>query len=287
MQAHVHSFFDAPTSTFSHVVHAGPGTPCAIIDPVLGYEPKSGRTDTRAADAILDYIRQQRLAVHWLLENHVHADHLSAAAYLRAQAGGWIAASEAVRQVRKVFLGLYNLPESYCQAHAQFDHLFRPDEAFAIGELQARALHVPGHTPADLAFRVGDDVVFVGDTLFAPDVGTARCDFPGGSALQLFRSIRRLLDLPGDTRLFMCHDYPPAERAPRAVCTVAEQRATNIHARDGVDETDFIVMRGQRDAQLELPALLLPSIQVNIRAGLLPEPESNGVRYLKVPLDGL
>jgi len=287
MQAHVHSFFDAPTSTFSHVVHAGPGTPCAIIDPVLGYEPKSGRTDTRAADAILGYVQHQRLAVHWLLETHVHADHLSAAAYLRAQAGGRIAASEAVQQVRKVFLGLYNLPESYCQAHVQFDHLFRADEAFAIGELQARALHVPGHTPADLAFRVGDDVVFVGDTLFAPDVGTARCDFPGGSAVQLFRSIRRLLDLPGDTRLFLCHDYPPSERAPCALCTVAEQRAANIHVRDGVGEADFIVMRSQRDAQLELPALLLPSIQVNIRAGLLPEPESNGLRYLKVPLDGL
>lgn len=253
MQAHVHSFFDAPTSTFSHVVHAGPGTPCAIIDPVLGYESKSGLAPPMRSSVTYSTCASPCTGC-W---KPTCMPTTSPPPPICAQAGGRIAASEAVQHVRKVFLGLYNLPENYCQAHVQFDHLFRADEAFAIGELQARALHVPGHTPADLAFRVGDDVVFVGDTLFAPEVGTARCDFPGGSAVQLFRSIRRLLDLPEDTRLFLCHDYPPSERAPCALCTVAEQRAANIHMRDGGGEADFIVMRSQRDAQLELPALLL------------------------------
>ncbi|WP_271411245.1 MBL fold metallo-hydrolase [Pseudomonas sp. Q1-7] len=287
MPPHVESFFDEPTSTFSHVVHGGPGTPCAIIDSVLGYDPKSGRTDTRAADAILDYVLQQGLSVQWLLETHAHADHLSGAAYLRERLGGRIGASEAIRQVQQVFRGIYNLPADYCAAHGQFDHLFQADEAFAIGELRARALHVPGHTPADLAFQVEEVLVFVGDTLFPPDVGTARCDFPGGSASQLYNSARRLLALPGETRLFMCHDYPPPGRQPIAECTVAEQRATNLHVRDGVGEGDFVAMRRQRDAQLDMPNLLLPSIQVNIRAGVLPEPEGNGVRYMKMPIDGL
>lgn len=287
MQPHVESFFDAQTSTFSHVVHAGPGTPCAIIDSVLGYDPKSGRTNTQAADGILAYVQQQRLVVHWLLETHAHADHLSAAAYLRQRLGGRIGASEAIRNVQKVFWGIYNLPADYCAEHGQFDHLFQADETFAIGELRARALHVPGHTPADLAFQIEERLVFVGDTLFPPDVGTARCDFPGGSAAQLYCSIRRLLALPGETRLFMCHDYPPSGRKPIAECSVAEQRAANIHMHDGVGEGDFVAMRSQRDAQLDMPNLLLPSIQVNIRAGVLPEPEDNGVRYLKMPLDVL
>lgn len=287
MQPHVESFFDAQTATFSHVVHGGQGTPCAIIDSVLGYDPKSGRTDTRAADAVGDYVRRQRLTVQWLLETHIHADHLSAAAYLRERLGGRIGASSAIRQVQQVFRGIYNLPVEYCVEHGQFDHLFQADEAFAIGELRARALHVPGHTPADLAFQIEERLVFVGDTLFPPDVGTARCDFPGGCAAQLYRSIRRLLALPGETRLFMCHDYPPGARQPIAECTVAQQRAANIHMHDGVGEGDFVAMRSQRDAQLDMPNLLLPSIQVNIRAGVLPEPEGNGVRYLKVPLDVL
>lgn len=287
MQPRVKTFFDAPTSTFSHVLHAGPGTACAIVDSVLGYDPRSGRTDTRDADAIVDYVRSQRLEVQWLLETHVHADHLSAAAYLRGLLGGKIAASAAIRQVQKVFQGIYNLADGYCSEPGQFDHLFQPDENFRIGELRARALHVPGHTPADTAYRIEEGLVFVGDTLFPPDVGTARCDFPGGSAAQLYRSIRRLLALPGDTRLFMCHDYPPAGRKPQAACTVAEQRAANLHVRDGIGELDFIALRSQRDATLEMPNLLLPSIQVNIRAGVLPEPEANGRRYLKIPLDAL
>lgn len=287
MQPRVKTFFDAPTSTFSHVLHAGPGTACAIVDSVLGYDPKSGRIDTRGADAIVDYVRSQRLEVQWLLETHVHADHLSAAAYLRGLLGGKIAASAAICQVQKVFLGIYNLADGYCVEPGQFDHLFQPDEDFRIGELRARALHVPGHTPADTAYRIEEGLVFVGDTLFPPDVGTARCDFPGGSAAQLYRSIRRLLALPGDTRLFMCHDYPPAGREPQAACTVAEQRAANLHVRDGIGELDFIALRSRRDATLEMPNLLLPSIQVNIRAGVLPEPEANGRRYLKIPLDAL
>lgn len=287
MQPRVKTFFDAPTSTFSHVLHAGPGTACAIVDSVLGYDLKSGRTDTLGADAIVDYVRSQRLEVQWLLETHVHADHLSAAAYLRGLLGGKIAASAAIRQVQKVFQGIYNLADGYCVEPGQFDHLFRPDEDFRIGELRARALHVPGHTPADTAYRIEEGLVFVGDTLFPPDVGTARCDFPGGSAAQLYRSIRRLLALPGDTRLFMCHDYPPAGREPQAACTVAEQCAANLHVRDGIGELDFIALRSQRDATLEMPNLLLPSIQVNIRAGVLPEPEANGRRYLKIPLDAL
>lgn len=287
MQPRVKTFYDAPTSTFSHVLHAGPGTACAIVDSVLGYDPKSGRTDTRGADAIVDYVRSQRLEVQWLLETHVHADHLSAAAYLRGLLGGKIAASAAIRQVQKVFRGIYNLADGYCVEPGQFDHLFRPDEDFRIGELRARALHVPGHTPADTAYRIEEGLVFVGDTLFPPDVGTARCDFPGGSAAQLYRSIRRLLALPGDTRLFMCHDYPPAGREPQAECTVAEQRAANLHVRDGIGELDFIALRSRRDATLDMPNLLLPSIQVNIRAGVLPEPEANGRRYLKIPLDAL
>jgi len=287
MQPRVKTFYDAPTSTFSHVLHAGPGTACAIVDSVLGYDPKSGRTDTLGADAIVDYVRSQRLEVQWLLETHVHADHLSAAAYLRGLLGGKIAASAAIRQVQKVFQGIYNLADGYCVEPGQFDHLFQPDEDFRIGELRARALHVPGHTPADTAYRIEEGLVFVGDTLFPPDVGTARCDFPGGSAAQLYRSIRRLLALPGDTRLFMCHDYPPAGREPQAACTVAEQRAANLHVRDGIGELDFIALRSQRDATLEMPNLLLPSIQVNIRAGVLPEPEANGRRYLKIPLDAL
>ena len=270
----------------TYVVHAGPGTPCAVIDSVLDYDPKSGRTRTLSADRVAAFIEAHGLRVEWLLETHAHADHLSAAPYLRSRFGGRIAIGERIRVVQGVFKPIFNLEPSFQLDGSQFDHLFAPDEIFHIGELEAKALAVPGHTPADMAYQVGD-AVFVGDTLFMPDVGTARCDFPGGDAGTLYRSIRRLLDLPTDTRLYMCHDYPPAGREATCHTTVAEQRRANIHVRDGVTQDDFVQMRTKRDATLGMPTLMLPSIQVNIRAGALPPAEHNGVRYLKIPLNAL
>ena len=285
MNPHVQAFFDSATSTVTYVVHAGDGTACAVIDPVLDYDPKSGRTSTHNADLVADYIREHRLQTARLLETQAHADHLSAGPYLQRQLGGKIAIGAGIRTVQQAFSGIYNLKHA-ARDGSQFDHLFEADEVFMIGALEARALHVPGHTPADMAYRVGD-AVFVGDTLFMPDVGTARCDFPGGSAATLYQSVRRLLALPPQTRLFMCHDYPPAERAPAWESTVAEQRAANIHIRDDITEQQFVEMRTRRDATLQMPVLILPAIQVNISAGHLPEPEDNGVRYLKIPLNAI
>jgi glyoxylase-like metal-dependent hydrolase (beta-lactamase superfamily II) len=284
MQAQIEPFFDVDTCTMTYVVHAGPGTPCAVIDSVLDYDPKSGRTRTLSADRVAAFIEAHGLRVEWLLETHAHADHLSAAPYLRSRFGGRIAIGERIRVVQGVFKPIFNLEPSFQLDGSQFDHLFAPDEIFHIGELEAKALAVPGHTPADMAYQVGD-AVFVGDTLFMPDVGTAR--FPGGDAGTLYRSIRRLLDLPTDTRLYMCHDYPPAGREATCHTTVAEQRRANIHVRDGVTQDDFVQMRTKRDATLGMPTLMLPSIQVNIRAGALPPAEHNGVRYLKIPLNAL
>jgi glyoxylase-like metal-dependent hydrolase (beta-lactamase superfamily II) len=278
-------FFDAASGTFSYVVYAGAGCECAIIDPVLGFDPVSGRTSTSGADRIIDFVRARALKVEWLLETHAHADHLSAAAYLRSVLGGKVGISARIREVQQVFHDVYDLGPGFSCEGTQFDHLFAADECFSIGPLPAQALHVPGHTPADIAYQVGDDTVFVGDTLFMPDVGTARCDFPGGDAATLYRSICRLLALPASTRLYLCHDYPTAGREACSLSSVAQQRAQNIHVRDGVTEPAFISMRTQRDATLDLPQLMLPAIQVNIRAGKLPPPGSNGVRYLKIPLD--
>ncbi|WUR15592.1 MBL fold metallo-hydrolase [[Empedobacter] haloabium] len=278
MTAHLQAFFDPATATVSYVVHDG--RTCAVIDPVLDFDHKSGRTATASADRIIDYVRTHGLHTEWLLETHAHADHLSAAPYLRERLGGRIGIGAHIHAVQKSFAHVFGRPP----AQAAFDHLFEPDETFAIGSLAATALHVPGHTPADMAYRI-EDMVFVGDTLFMPDVGTARCDFPGGSASTLYRSVRRLLDLPPQTRLFMCHDYPPAGREPRWESTVAEQRAHNIHVRDGVGEEAFVAMRTARDATLAMPTLILPAIQVNLNAGELPPPEENGVRYLKIPID--
>ncbi|RSZ59974.1 MBL fold metallo-hydrolase [Massilia atriviolacea] len=278
--AQIQPFFDDSTATVTYVVHAGPGTPCAIIDPVLDFDPTSGRTSTTSADRVVAFVRAHALTVAWLLETHAHADHLSAAPYLAAQLGGRTAIGAGIRTVQRAFSALF----ADAGEPTRFNHLFEPDEQFAIGELQAHALHVPGHTPADMAYRIGD-AVFVGDTLFMPDVGTARCDFPGGSASQLFRSVRRILALPPATRLFMCHDYPPQGRAPAWETTVADQRAHNIHVHDGVSEADFVAMRTRRDATLAMPTLILPAIQVNLNAGHLPDPEDNGVRYLKIPLN--
>ncbi len=276
------AFFDPTTGTISYVVHDG--RDCAVIDPVLDYDPKSGRTSTAGADAIAAFVRTEGLHCQWILETHAHADHLSAARYLQSLLGGTLAIGQAIREVQAAFKPVFNL--DLATDGRQFDRLFMPGESFAIGSLQARALHVPGHTPADMAYQVGD-AVFVGDTLFMPDVGTARCDFPGGDAVQLYRSIRRLLALPPATRLFMCHDYPPEHRAPAWETTVAAQREGNIHVRDGVSEADFVAMRQKRDATLAMPTLILPAIQVNIRAGELPAAEDNGTRYLKIPLNRL
>lgn len=283
----VQPFFDQETFTFTYVVDNGPATACAIIDSVLNYDPKSGRTSTASADQVIDYVKSHKLATEWLLETHAHADHLSAAPYLKKQLGGKIAIGEAIKTVQGVFKKVFNLEPEFQLDGSQFDHLFKPDETFTIGEIQAQAWHVPGHTPADMAYLVNGDTVFVGDTLFMPDVGSARCDFPGGNANTLYASVKRILSLPPQTKLLMCHDYPPESREVRHETTVAEQRAKNIHLHDGVSEDEFVKMRTTRDATLAMPTLLLPSIQVNIRAGELPAAEDNGVRYLKIPLNAL
>ncbi|MBX9817108.1 MAG: MBL fold metallo-hydrolase [Burkholderiaceae bacterium] len=282
----VQAFFDPATWTVSYVVFDHTGGHCAIVDSVLDYDPKSGRTSTRSADALAAFVKEKALTVQWILETHAHADHLSAAHYLRKQLGGQIAIGAAITDVQNVFKGVFNLEPEFHPDGRQFDHLFQPDEVFAIGDLRAQALSVPGHTPACMAYQVSD-AVFVGDTLFMPDVGTARCDFPGGNAHHLYASVRKLLDLPGDTRLFMCHDYPPEGREAQWVSTVAEQRASNIHVHDGVSEDAFVAMRSRRDAGLAMPTLILPSVQVNIRAGAMPPAESDGRVYLKVPINVL
>lgn len=286
MSPQVQAFFDPATWTVSYVVFDTPGGHCALVDSVLDYDPKSGRTRTTSADQLIAFVRAQHLTVDWILETHAHADHLSAAPYLRKHLGGKVAIGSQITQVQNVFKGIFHLEPEFATDGRQFDHLLQDGETFAIGQLQAQALSVPGHTPACLAYQVGD-AVFVGDTLFMPDVGTARCDFPGGNAHTLYQSIRKLLSLPPETRLFMCHDYPPAGREVQWETTVADQRARNIHVHDGVSEADFVAMRTQRDATLEMPVLILPSVQVNIRAGELPPPEANGLSYLKIPLNAL
>ncbi|MGG5283623.1 MBL fold metallo-hydrolase [Pseudomonas viridiflava] len=287
---YVEALFDSHTWTVSYLVMDLPSKQCAIIDSVLDYDPKSGRTHTESADRMIGRVRALQASVQWILETHVHADHLSAAAYLKEHLTGQIAIGRHITQVQETFGALFNAPADFARDGSQFDVLLDDGATFAIGSLQARALHTPGHTPACMSYLVeigGQTVAFVGDTLFMPDYGTARCDFPGASARTLYRSIRRLLDLPQQTLLFMCHDYLPNGRALKYMTTVAEQRASNIHVRDGVDEDAFVSMREARDATLEMPVLMLPSVQVNMRCGHLPEPEDNGVRYLKIPLNSL
>jgi glyoxylase-like metal-dependent hydrolase (beta-lactamase superfamily II) len=286
MQPIVQPFFDPATWTVTYVVHQEGYAECAIIDSVLDYDPKSGRTSTVSADKVIAFVREHGLRVQWILETHAHADHLSAAPYLKRHLGGRIAIGQDIRRVQGVFKKLFNLEPAFRLDGSQFDHLFEDGEMFAIGELAGKAIHVPGHTPADMAYQIGD-AVFVGDTLFMPDVGTARCDFPGGNAHELYRSIRKVLALPGETRLFMCHDYPPEGRGPAWETTVRDERNRNIHVHDGVTEAQFVAMRQARDATLAMPTLILPSVQVNIRAGELPPPEDNGVRYLKIPLNAV
>lgn len=284
MKPNIHACFDSSTWTVSYVVFDQPGGGCAIIDPVLDYDPKASRTSTKSADKLIAFIQSQRLSVAWILETHAHADHLSAAGYLKSRLGGKIGIGSGIPEVQKTFKKIFNLGDEFIPDGRHFDHLFDDDEVFSVGALTAKVLFVPGHTPADLAYQF-EDTIFVGDTLFMPDVGTARADFPGGDARRLFRSIQKILAFPPQTRLLMCHDYPPTERAVQWESTVAQQRANNIHVHDGIGEDDFVAMRHKRDATLEMPTLLLPSIQANIRAGYLPPPEGNGVAYFKIPVN--
>ncbi len=286
MNPTVHGIFDPATWTVTYVVYDQPGGQAAVIDSVLDYDPKSGRTKTVSAQKVVDFVREQRLKVGWILETHAHADHLSAAPWLREQLGGKITIGSNIRTVQGVFKRIFNLEESFNTNGSQFDHLFADGERFAIGGLEGEVLSVPGHTPACVAYRLGD-AVFVGDTLFMPDVGTARCDFPGGDAPTLYRSVRKLLSLPPQTRLFMCHDYPPNGRPVAFECTVTDQRARNIHVNDSISEQQFVEMRTWRDATLDMPVLILPAVQINIRAGHMPPPEPNGVSYVKIPLNAL
>ena len=282
----VHPFFHADSNTWSYLVHAPGDTVAAVIDPVLDFDPKSARTSTASAQAIVDHVAAQGLQVQWLLETHAHADHLSAAHWLKQT--HWpearIAIGEGIRTVQKTFRPIFNLGEHFPIDGSQFDQLFADDETFAIGAMPARVIAVPGHTSDSSAYLVGD-ALFTGDSLFMPDGGTARCDFPGGSAAVLYRSIQRLYALPDDTRVFVCHDYGPGGRPVACETTIGEQKRANIHVRDGVDEADFVRLRDARDATLAMPTLILPAVQTNIRAGALPDPEDNGVRYLKLPID--
>ncbi len=282
----VHGIFDPATWTVTYIVHQGKGSACAIIDSVLDYDPKSGRTRHDSADKVIDYVRANQLNVEWILETHAHADHLTAAPYLKTQLGGKTAIGDHIKAVQKVFKGVFNLEPSFKSDGSQFDRLLQDDETITVGKLVGKALFVPGHTPACMAYQFGD-TVFVGDTLFMPDVGTARCDFPGGDAKVLYASTRKILGLPPQTRLFMCHDYPPNGRNVAFETTVAEQRAKNIHVHDGVTQEEFVQMRTKRDATLEMPVLILPAVQINIRAGALPPKEGNGIAYAKIPLNAL
>ncbi|MCI3943070.1 metallo-beta-lactamase superfamily protein [Pseudomonas syringae] len=289
-QLYVEALFDGDTGTISYLVMDMESKQCALIDSVLDYDPKSGRTRTESADRMIDRVRSLQASVQWILETHVHADHLSAAPYLKQALGGQVVIGSHITVVQETFGALFNAPSGFARNGSQFDVLVEDDASFAIGGLQVKAMHTPGHTPACTSYRiqVGEQVVaFVGDTLFMPDYGTARCDFPGADARTLYRSIRKLLALPQQTLLFMCHDYLPNGRALKYMTTVAEQRASNIHVHDGVDEDAFVSMREARDATLDMPVLMLPAVQVNMRGGHFPEPEDNGVVYLKIPLNAL
>lgn len=285
MNPQVQAFFDPATCSFSYVVSDPDSGRCAIVDPVLDYCAASGRTSHAGAGRIVAYVRDQRLTVDWLLETHVHADHLSAAAWLKHELGGALAIGGHITQVQRRFGALFNAGEDFATDGRQFDILLQDGDRLAIGNLELLALHTPGHTPACMTYLVGD-AAFIGDTLFMPDYGTARCDFPDGDARALYRSIQRLFGLPGETRLFLCHDYKtPGRDEFCCETTVAEQRASNVHVREGIAEDSFVAMRTARDATLNMPALILPAVQVNMRAGQLPPVESNGICYLKIPID--
>ncbi len=283
----VTAFFDEDTFTVSYVVKDPDSKACAIIDSVLDYDPNAARTSTASADQVIDHIRRHDLQVAWILETHAHADHLSAAPYLQQQLGGKVAIGEHIQTVQGVFAKVFNTEPAFAQDGSQFDHLFKDGDSFQIGGLEGRVMHTPGHTPACITYVIGD-AAFVGDTLFMPDYGTARCDFPGGDAHVLYRSIQKIFALPAETRLFMCHDYKaPGRDAYAWQTTVAAERAENIHVHDGIKEADFVAMRTERDKTLDMPRLILPSIQVNMRAGHFPPAENNGTAYLKLPLNVL
>ncbi|ABD05168.1 Beta-lactamase-like [Rhodopseudomonas palustris HaA2] len=280
----IRAFFDAPTNTISYLVSDPATRRAAVIDPVLDYDHRDGSVDVRSADAILQAARDDGLTIDWVLETHAHADHLSGAPYIKAKTGARIGIGEHIKDVQRIFRPMFNADDLRTDG-SDFDHLFKDGERFSIGDLPVEVLHTPGHTPADIAYRIGDDAVFVGDTLFMPDYGTARADFPGGDAHQLYRSIQKLLALPPQTRLFMCHDYKAPGRDDYAwETTVQAQRDGNVHLRGGVSEQQFVDMRNARDATLSAPTLLLPSIQVNIRAGRFPKAQQNGVHYLLLPV---
>jgi len=282
----VTGFFDAVTNTISYVVKDPASNACAVIDSVMDIDYAAGRISHGAADKLIAHIRERSLKLEWLIETHAHADHLSAAPYIQEQLGGKIGIGEHITIVQHVFGKIFNEGTRFQRDGSQFDRLFTDGETYTIGSMPALAIATPGHTPACMTHIAGN-AAFVGDTLFMPDGGTARADFPGGDARTLFRSIRKVLSLPGDMRLFMCHDYAPGGRKVRFETTVAEERAHNIHVRDGITENEFVEMRAARDQTLGMPVLIIPSIQVNMRAGNLPEPDDSGKRFLKVPLNGL
>jgi glyoxylase-like metal-dependent hydrolase (beta-lactamase superfamily II) len=286
MNPDVKAFFHKPTFTVSYVVSDPGSRKALIIDSVLDYANNSGRTSTTAADEIIDFIRAENLEVEWILETHVHADHLTAAPYLQEKLGGVIGIGGVVTSIQSTFKKVYNFGDDVPEDGSQFQRLFKDGETINVGGMTLEILETPGHTPACVSYKIGD-AVFVGDTLFMPDYGTARCDFPGGDARTLYRSIRKILAFPLETRLFMCHDYGPNNRDFAWETTVAEQRATNIHIHDGIGEEEFVKMRTERDATLSMPVLIIPSIQVNMQAGHMPKAEGNGVSYLKVPLNAL
>jgi len=283
----VKAFFHESSNTFSYVVWDPATLKAAVMDAVLDYEAASGRTRHASADALIDFVRAQALTVEWVIDTHAHADHLSAAPYVKAKLGGTLAIGEHIREVQETFGPLFNAGNGFAIDGSQFEHLFVDGEKYMLGSIAATAMHTPGHTPACMTHVIGD-AAFVGDTLFMPDYGTARCDFPGGDAATLYRSIQRIFALPAATRVFLCHDYKAPGRDTFAhETTVGAERAGNIHVRDGIGEADFVAMRSARDATLKMPQLLLPAVQVNMRAGQLPPAEDNGVRYLKIPLDAL
>lgn len=291
----VEGFFDPATWTISYLIFDPDTKAAAIVDSVLDYEASAGRTKTVTADRLIDRVRELDASVSWILETHAHADHLSAAPYLKEKLGGVIGIGARIKEVQEVFGGLFNAGESFAHDGRQFDHLFLDAEEFSIGKLRVTVMHTPGHTPACVTYVVtggsgakgSTTAAFVGDTLFMPDYGTARCDFPGGNARTLYQSIRRVLSLPPETRLFMCHDYQPGGREVQFESTVAQERESNVHVRDGISEEAFVAMRTARDETLSMPRLILPSVQINMRAGQFPEPEDNGVTYLKIPLNAV
>lgn len=286
----VHSFLHQDTETYTHILADADAGVCAVIDPVLDFDPKSGHTSTTSANDVIDFIKQHHWQVNYIIETHAHADHLSAAPHIKAELGGKLVIGKHITGVQTIFKEVFNLDAHFKTDASQFDVLTDEDSQLKLGKITITAMHVPGHTPADMAYVATDEektVVFVGDTLFAPDVGTARCDFPGGDAGTLYDSIQRLLTLPDDTLMYLCHDYPSGGRTYTPSTTVSAQKQSNIHVKDGINKEEFVVMRERRDATLAMPHLILPSIQVNIQAGKMPEPEDNGTRYLKIPLNVL